>query len=200
MDLTQHQQHPLLTRPRLHWRLARKQHRQNTKLHSEPTVAACRATLQPATQPQDELSFLCFFFFQTKTPLDKSLQLNNTNPPAQNGTTETQGSMRWRTGQRSCDGGQQDTASWWKQSEERPAVDSTGKQQIHLHFTQHKYLYGDLYSHSSYIVDIFVLFPSYWSNKGFGIRLPTLLHLSYLSSFCFFLTSRCSTNTYLIPI
>lgn len=43
-----------------------------------------------------------------------------------------------------------DPASWWKQSEERPAVDSIGKQQIHLHLTQHKYLYVDLYSHHSY--------------------------------------------------
>lgn len=128
-----------------------------------------------------------------------SRRLNNTNPPAQNGTTETRGrggSTRWRTGQRSCDGRRhyETLRVDEKRSEERPAADRTQANSRYIYVLYNiNICMWIINTHAAATrFDIFVPFPlhqSFFFNKGFGVRRLTHLHFSHLSSFflfCFF--------------
>lgn len=77
-----------------------------------------------------------------KTTLDISRQLNDTNPPAQNVTTETRGvSMdEMEDGSKGTTEGNaaREQPGWWKQSDKERL--QSGERHVHLRLKQHKYL------------------------------------------------------------
>lgn len=186
MNVTQHQQHPPLIRPRLHVRLARKQQRQDTAVSSQWPCAAT-STLSHRTR--------FFFFFFTKTPLDiitsskqHKIHQHKTAPQSDGGQVK---------GHVTVDNTMRPQQADEKRSERWPAdVDVIGKQEIHLHLIQHKCLYVDsvvgfkhtLHLHSLTYLCHFLYVGSSVFTKGFGIQFLKHLHFTHLSS-CRFLTS-----------
>lgn len=163
------------------------------KQHRETQVSASRFSLI--------FSFIFFFIHFAKTPLDISRRLNDTTPPArklrQYVQTPWGGLMRWRSEVIGRWTSRRDAGSRWKQSEGRAAVDVTGKQQIHLHLVQHKYLYEDLHPRTQSKLSL--PFPSVLVEQRLWRVSPLLLlHSSHLYITCF-LTSKMQHKHRLAP-